>query len=425
MSMMKFKIQTMKKIRIIGLTLFLTLIAFSCKQDASKNPEGTTEHDNHGHDEGSGHDEHDGEGSENVTTLTEGQVKAIKLAFGEVEMKELTNAIKANGYLKVPNQNKAQVTSLYSGQIKSIRVQPGDHVGKGQTIAVLENPNQIIVQEQYLTIVGQIKMTETEVKRQKELYEGNAGALKNLQYAQSQLRTLKTQRASLAKQLQLMGINPGSVSSKNMHSTLVVRAPISGVIGQIFVDIGTYVDVSYPIADIVDNNNLHLDLDIFEKDLPKISKGQLIHFTLTNNPVKEYDAEIFSIGSTFEDQSKAIPVHARVKGDKTGLIDGMNVVAIISIGKNTVPAVPSEAIVNIGAEDFIFIQKQVAHEHSEEEHEHEFQFEKIPVVKGTTDVGYTEITALREISKNAKIVTTGAFFIMAKFNDSAEDSHAH
>ncbi|MBA5628800.1 efflux RND transporter periplasmic adaptor subunit [Moheibacter lacus] len=415
----------MKKLVYILLPILFVSTSISCKDD--KKVSETEEHaEGDGHDHGSeeGH-EHGEEESETEVTLTEAQVKAIKIEFGNIEMKELNDAIKANGFLKVPNQNKAQVTSLYSGQIKSIRVQPGDYIGKGQTIAVIENPGQVLVQENYLTVVGQIQMTQTEVKRQKELYEGNAGALKNLQYAESQLKTLQTQRASLAKQLQMMGIKPGSVSAKNLNSSMAVKAPISGVIGAVLVDIGAYVDVSFPIAEIVDNSNLHLDLGVFEKDLPKIKKRQLIHFTMTNNPEKEYDAEIFSIGSTFEDQSKAVPVHARVKGEKSGLIDGMNVVAVISVGKNLVPAVPTEAIVNVGAEDFIFIQKPTPHVHTEEEHEHEFTFERIPVVKGTTDVGFTQITPLVKIEDNAKIVSKGAFFILAKMNNSGEHSHSH
>src|SRR5690606_25866960 len=108
--------------------------------------------------------------------------------------------------------------------------------------------------------------------------EGNAGALKNLQYAESQLRTLQTQRASLAKQLQMMDINPGSVSPKNLSSSMTIKAPISGKIASVLVDIGSYVDVSYSIVEMVDNSNLHLDLDVFEKDLPKIKNGQIIHF---------------------------------------------------------------------------------------------------------------------------------------------------
>lgn len=354
--------------------------------------------------------------SDNLVSLTQAQINSIKIEFGVIEQKELKDVIKANGLLKVPNQSKAQVTSLYSGQIKSLPLRSGDMVSKGQVVAVIENPNQIFVQEQYLTVNGQIQMAQTEVKRQKELYEGNAGALKNLQYAESQLKTLQTQRASLVKQLQLMGINPSSVSAGNLHSTMSVKAPISGVVASVLVDIGSFVDVSFPIIEIVNNSDLHLDLSVFEKDLPNVKKGQLIHFTMTNNPVQEFDAEIFSIGSAFEGNNKAVPVHAKVQGDKSGLIDGMNVVAVISIGESLVPAVPKEAVVADGAEDFIFILK--------EKHGDEYVFEKIPVAKGVTDVGYSQITPLTEIPDDAQLVTKGAFFLMAKMNNSGE-GHSH
>lgn len=384
--------------------VLISVLLFSCN---SKNEQTTENHETEERVHESG----------NIVDLTQTQIDAIKLEFGKIEQKELRNVIKANGFLKVPNQSKASVTSLYSGQVKSILVRSGNIVAKGQTIAVIENPNQVLVQEQYLTVLDQIQMTQTEVNRQKELYEGNAGALKNWQYAESQLKTLKTQKASLVKQLQLMGISPSSVSAKNLNSSMSVKSPISGVVGAILVDIGSYIDISSPVAEIVDNSDLHLDLNVFEKDLPSIKKGQLIHFTMTNNPSKEYDAEIFSIGSTFEDNSKAVSVHASVKGDKTGLIDGMNVVALISIGESLVSAVPQESIVNSGAEDFIFIL--------DKKERNEYIFKRIPIVKGVTDVGYAQITPLISIPENAQIVTKGAFFLLAKMNNTGEEGHEH
>ena len=184
---------------------------------------------------------------------------------------------------------------------------------------------------------------------------------------------------------------------------------------------------------------LHLDLFVYEKDLPKLKNNQLIHFTMTNNPGKEYDAQIYSLGSSFEGESKAVSVHARVQGNKTGLIDGMNITAVISLEKSTVPAVPSEAIVTLAGQDYIFV---LFEEHSKDEHRKEkdtlkhganeqtvpleekgLTFERVPVAKGTTDVGYTEITLLQETSKEAKIVTKGAFFVLAKMTNSGEHGH--
>jgi multidrug resistance efflux pump len=49
----------------------------------------------------------------------------------------------------------------------------------------------------------------------------------------------------------------------------VITAPISGTISGITAQIGSYVDISSPVATVIDNGSIHLDLQVFEKDLPK------------------------------------------------------------------------------------------------------------------------------------------------------------
>ncbi len=349
--------------------------------------------------------------------LTADQIKTIGIEFGAIEQKQLTASLKTNGVLKVPNQNKASVNSLYGGVIKSLLVQPGNPVGKGQSIATISNPDFIQVQSEYLSINSRIGLAELEYKRQKELNEGNAGALKNLQAADAELRSLRTRHSSLRQQIQLMGINPSSLSNGKLVSVLSVRSPISGVVSLVNVKMGSYVDLSTVIAEVVDNRQLHLDLFVYEKDLPKLKNKQTIHFTLTNNPGKEYDAEIFSLGSSFENESKAVSVHAMVKGDKTGLIDGMNITANISLDKASLPAIPTEAIVNLQGQDYIFIVDSVDIKKAET------HFKRIPVVKGTSDVGYSEITLLNAIPADSKVVVKGSFFILAKQTNT--EGHAH
>jgi len=341
-------------------------------------------------------------------TLTAEQLKTIGIEFGAIEQKQLTASLKTNGVLKVPNQNKAGINSVYSGVIKSLLVEPGNNVSKGQTVATIANPEFIQVQGDYLGINSRIVLAEQEYSRQQELNAGNAGALKNLQAAEAELKALRTRRSSLQQQIQLMGINPASLSNGRLVFVLSVRSPISGVVSNVPVKMGSYVDVTTLIAEVVDNSRLHLDLFVYEKDLPKLKNKQMIHFTLTNNPGKEYDAEIFSLGSSFENDSKAVSVHAMVKGDKTGLIDGMNITANISLDKATLPAVPTEAIVNLQGQDYIFIVDSVDTKNMVT------HFNRIPVVRGTSDVGYSEITLLKEIAAGAKVVTKGSFFILAK-----------
>lgn len=371
-----------------------------------------------------------------IASLTVEQIKTVGIQYGTIEQKQLTATLKANGALRVPNNNKANVTSLYGGVVKSINVQLGDFVKKGQVIATIANPQFIQLQEEYLSTSSKITFAEQEVARQKELNEGNAGALKNYQSANADLKAMRTRRASLQQQIQLMGINPNSLNNGNLRSALSVTSPINGTVSNVFSKIGSYVDVSSPVAEIVDNSQLHLDLNVFEKDLPMLKVGQIIHFTLTNNAINEYDSKIYSIGTSFENDSKSIPVHATVTGNKSGLIDGMNITAIVSLNNVTTDAVPNDAIVSADGKDYIFVvtnkqAKEIKPEEGEVANEAETKgkekvakntnFEKIEVVKGVSNMGYTAITLVKDIPTNAKIVTKGAFFVNAKLTNKGEE----
>jgi len=414
----------MKSLKIIFLSASLIFLC-SC---GGRNTEAVKEQVAEEH-----HEEESG-----IVTLTPEQIKTVGIELGILEQKNLGSSIKVNGKLEVPAQNKASVTSLYEGVLQQILVHPGSSVRKGQAIATIANTEMTGVQQNLISVNAQLKLAQLEYNRQQELVAGNAAPLKNLQKAQAELSSLQAQQSALKKQLSTLGISPSSVTSGNISSTLTITAPISGTISDIHAQIGSKVDASTPVAEIVNNSLLHLDLFVYEKDLPSIKEGQTIHFTLTNNPGKEYDAKIFSIGTAFTDASKSVPVHAEVQGEKNGLIEGMSVTAIISIGSRTAMAIPAEAIVTNGGKDYIFIQtdkKVESHEHSAEEagqkdegHKDEKQattvnFERVQIVRGATDLGFTEIQPVNELPANARIIVKGAFFVMAKMTNTGEHEH--
>ncbi len=84
---------------------------------------------------------------------------------------------------------------------------------------------------------------------------------------------------------------------------------------------------------------------------------------------------------------------------------------------------------HIDKEGEVMHEKQTEHGDEEKQHEEKGQqgtltFERIPVAKGTTDIGYSEITLLKDIPANAQIVTKGAFFVLGKMTNSGE-GHEH
>jgi RND family efflux transporter MFP subunit len=389
----------------------LTSFLFSCGEHT------------HSHDEADETHDHS-ELQTNIVSLNEEQTKAIDLQLGSIENKELTATIKANGMLKVPNNFRANASSLYGGVVQSIDVQVGDYVKKGQVIARITNPQFVQLQEEYLSLKSKIILADQELQRQQQLTDGGAGALKNLQAATAEYQALQARKASLQAQFRMMGIESSNISSQHIQPSLMIRSPIQGVISKVFSQIGSYVDVSAPLAEIVDNSSLHLDLQVFEKDLPLLQVGQTIHFTLTNNPTNEYDAEVFSIGASFENDSKTIPVHAKVKGNKTNLIDGMNITGIVSLSNATMPAVPNDAIVEDQGRSYIFILTEKDQQAKASQEKQPYQtFQRVEIIKGVSAMGYTAITLINAIDTHQKIVTKGAFFLNAKMTNTGEHEH--
>lgn len=388
----------------IGLSILLTVSFAACHPQAQTI---TKEEESHA------------DNQENVARISTEQLKAVGIVLGKIQYKGLSQTIRANGSLKVPKTNKGYATSLYGGSIVKLHVMPGQNVRKGQLIATLASPEFIQQQEEYLATISKMYYAQEEFNRQQALDSHSAGAKKNLQMAQTELSSLKTRHASLKRQLQLAGISLQQISPNKIQSTLPIYSPINGVVKDVLAQVGSYMTPSSPIAEIIDNSSLHLDLNIYEQDLPKIRIGQTIHFKLTNSPQKEYDAKVYTIGSTFEPDNRTIAVHCKLIGDKRGFVDGMNITGMISLGEELLPTVPDEAIVHADGKDYIFAQSSSQHKHSDVK-----EFVPIEIIRGVSQLGYTAITPIVEVGKDQQIVLKGAFFVNARLRE-AESGHEH
>ncbi|HUM46329.1 MAG TPA: efflux RND transporter periplasmic adaptor subunit [Chitinophagales bacterium] len=378
------------------------------------------------------------EGDGNNVELTQQQFTSIAIQLGTIEQKNLSATLKTTGFLKVPPQNKASITSSTGGTVQHILVREGDYVQKGQTLLTIMNPQFVKMQQEYLDAQSQLVFTEADYQRQKGLNEKNVSSQKVFQQVTADYNSLKTTVNALRQQLALLNINSDNLTFENISSSVSIKSPISGNISHIEINIGSNIETSKSLMEIVDNSRLHVDLFVFEQDLSKVKEGQQVDLTLINTPGKNYTAKIFAVGNAFESETKTIPVHAEITGDKKGLIEGMNVTAFITTERNLVPAVPSTAIINNGGNDFIFIQthghEATKHDHLEEEHEdvkqemgEVFTFERIPVKRGVTNGNFSEITSLSDavLTENAKVVTNGAFYLMAMLTNSGGEGHAH
>ena len=228
------------------------------------------------------------------------------------DLSKTVNVVRVTGTLALDPQNKAEVSPIASGVVRRITTREGIRVRRGQVVAYIENTQIVELQRQYLTAVNELSAAKTELARQQALMKQDAGVLKTLQQAESTYAIANAQVVGIGRQLSQLGVNPPSISAGKLTTLIPVTSPISGIVGKVKISMGSFVDISTSLMTVVNNVNLHCDLKVFEKDLPKVRIGQMVNLTLTNAPEVTFRAKIYDINSAFDNDSKSVTVHARI-----------------------------------------------------------------------------------------------------------------
>ena len=362
----------------------------------------------------------------NMVDLSEDQFKTVNIQYGTIEDKNLSSVIRASGQIEAPPQQLVTVSSPYGGVVKSILLLEGKYVSQGQVVAVLENPEFIQLQQDYLDYKSQLSFLKEELDRQQELAKENVNAKKTLQKAGSDYNSTLARVQGLRSKLQLININPDNVANGNISSRSNIYATVSGYVTKVNVNIGKYVNANEAIAEVADTRELHVELTVFEKDIPKIKAGQKIRFVL-NNETKERFAEISLVGREIGAE-RTVRVHGRLLKEDRELLPGLFLKGIVETGVATTTALPDKAIVQSAGKSYIFIAADQTKEEKKPDDtdknavaEKHIPFKRIEVTTGVSENGYTEVILPEGFNRNSKVVINGAYDLLSKMNNVEEE----
>ncbi|MBA3649046.1 MAG: efflux RND transporter periplasmic adaptor subunit [Chitinophagales bacterium] len=366
--------------------------------------------------------------------ITEQQFKSAQIELGKPEYRNLTSAIKSNGRLSLPPQNKATISTPYGGIVQEIKVSTGQQVNKGTVLAIIQNPDIIQLQQDYLENASHLEFMKTDYERQKTLQKDNITSQKHFQETEADYNGTVGKDNALKAKLQLININTENLKEGKIIPNLTITAPISGYVQDITTNIGTFAEPNSMLFEIINNTDLHIDLQVFEKDVRQINIGQKVTFSYTNsgNEKQQDIATVFAIDKEFDPQTQAIVVHAKIQNPKGIMLPGMYVEARIVIDNDRALAVPDDAIVSQGDDHFIFIaegkNKETENNKSESESKEESEqtgathtFRKIKIIVGSGDMGYIAITSSEQLSEETQIVIKGAYALLSEMNKGGEE----
>ncbi|TBW26982.1 efflux RND transporter periplasmic adaptor subunit [Gramella sp. KN1008] len=347
--------------------------------------------------------------------LSQQQFDVLDMKIDSLTTRLMSGYVQANGELEVPPQSEATVTPVIGGNVSSITVIEGDEVKRGDVLAYIEHPEIIEVQTQYMNALNSLNYQEKEFQRQKKLYEAGVGSGQIFQRAEAELQSLEGQVAGLKAQLQQLNINPETIQNGNIQQRIPVRSPIDGAVQSVNIKTGQFVQAQSEMFHIINTKDVHVDLMVFEKDVAKVEKGQKVYFTIESLPGTELTAEIISVSKNFEQDPKAVHVHAEIIDRPENLVPGMYVRGRIAVDNQRTTALPESAIVRDGGKFYAF---------TAEEEGDAWSFRPVEVITGTNGGEWVEVKLLKDLPEETRFAYNNAYYLMAEMQK-GEGGHSH
>lgn len=379
----------MLKIVNVSLLGILTLILFSCSSKKNEIPV------------------QEKQTSTNEVILTDDQYKNAAITTGVLEQSELSSVVKLNGKIDVPPQNLVSISMPMGGYLKSTKLLPGMHIKKGEILAIMEDQQYIQLQQDYLMTKSRLHFAELEYNRQKALNQGQASSDKAVQQAESEVNSNRIMLQSFTEKLKLLHINPTTLSESSISKSVAIHSPINGFVSKVNVNIGKYVNPSDVLFELVNPEDIHLNMRVFEKDISKLSLGQNLEAYSNANPEKKYRCKIILISKEIAPDGST-EVHCHFDNYDHTLLPGMYMNANVELKKAKVFAINEDAIVLFEGKNYVFIEKSPK------------MYEMVEVTLGQKEGNRYEIQNFENF-KSKNIVTKGAYTLLMKSKNTSDE----
>lgn len=336
--------------------------------------------------------------------LTESQVTRAGIQTARVELRELAVSLPANGVLDVPPQSRISVSPPVGGFIRQTELLQGMKVQKGQVLAVLEHPDYIQLQQDYIDSQSQLIFLGQEKERQQILARDNVNAAKSLQQAEAQYLSMKAKTDGLAARLQLLGLDPAVVSAGPLTSSIRITSPITGYVTDVHVNLGKYAASDEVMFELVDTRHLHAELQVFESDLARLRIGQRVWVKLLNEEA-EREATVYLIGREIS-ASRTVQVHCHFKDHDEHLVPGMYFSARIETTLEQRWVLPAEAVVHLDGKPCVFVRTD----------DGSFALKEIAAYEPVAG-----LAAVEGLSPEDEVVVKGTFYLLSTLRGGDED----
>lgn len=318
-----------------------------------------------------------------------------KIVVAPVGKEVLATTLGLAGEIVADPDRSARVSSPVAGHLESVSIQEGNHVKKGDVLAVLRVPDLGKIRGAYAATTAKARTARSNAARLKALVEQRLTSEQAYLDAKAEADALDAESMALGDQLGAMGVG----ASGGAGFLLTLRAPIAGTVIARDAIVGQPVAPEHVLATIADLSEVWFLGRVFEKDLGRLAEGSPAEVTVNAYPSAHNDGILERLGQQIDPVARTLTARVRLKNEDGLLRVGLFGVARIGLAQceKREPAllVPRTALADIAGKQVVFVK----------EPDGDFELHEVRV--GDSALGKVEIlTGLRE---GELVVVNGVF----------------
>ncbi|WP_290792215.1 efflux RND transporter periplasmic adaptor subunit [Flavihumibacter sp. UBA7668] len=288
-----------------------------------------------------------------IVGLEPAQFQLAGIDTGRAVLEKISSKLTVNGVVDVPPQNIVSVSFPLGGYLKSTRLLPGMRIRRGEVIGMIEDQGLVQLQQDYLVTKSKLQYLKQDFERQQLLNENKINADKVLQQVSSEYQSQQVLLKGYSEKLQLVGIQPDQLTEASLSRSVALRSPINGYVSKVNVNIGKYVNPTDVLFELINPDDMHGALTVFEKDMSKLRLGQKVSMQFVDEPGVNYPGDII-IFTRNVDENRTGTVHCHFDKMPDHLMPGMFLNATIFLDDRKALTVPEEAVVRYAGKQYVF-----------------------------------------------------------------------
>lgn len=306
-------------------------------------------------EEKGGHDEH---GEEVGVKMTADMQKQNGVVIAPVKKQRLAGVISATGKIEANADRIAHVSPRIPGKIITVKTTLGETVSVGQTLATLDSVELGEALSRYRQSKTRLALAQSNMDRIKGLVEKKIAARKDILQAETEFKTTQTELHTDEERLSLFGVSVADLAGEGSKRLLLpVRSPISGTITEKHAIVGELADPSKSLYTVADLSSVWVVVDINEKDLAKVRKGQDATLSVSAFPELKLKGRITYIADLVDQASRTVKARVEVANPGRKLKPEMfaSVELVLAADAPAVLAVSEEAVQDLDGKKVVFV----------------------------------------------------------------------